>query len=79
MGDEGVMGGEDGAEGEGMAVRVGDGRVAGGGPRLSGVRLVAWDVVVTDGARGEGGGAGEAGGGGGGGGALAGGAVTCEA
>jgi hypothetical protein len=69
------MGGEDGAEGERVAVRVGDRRAAGCGPRLGRVVVVAWDVVVTDGAGGEGGGADEADGGGGGGGALGGGTV----
>ena len=57
MGDEGVMGGEDGTEGERVVIRVGNRRAAGGGPRLGGVVVVARDVVVTDGAGGEGRGA----------------------
>ena len=79
VGDEGVVGGEDGTEGEGVVIRVGNRRAAGGGPRLGGVVVVAGDIVVTNGAGGEGRGADEADGGGGGGRALGRGTVTRKA
>ena len=47
VGDEGVMGGGDGAKGEGVIVGVGDGRAAGSGPRFRGLDSPGCLVGVT--------------------------------